>query len=111
MHFYTVFKASIQQRVSQSHSQISCDNQLPCITIASPAGLLHKCMNYPPFVLQLDTKNTLKLTPLADTIVLLFYRFIVTKGTHKNLLVYTKVTRPMQSRGREYFCGYKQVSY
>ena len=68
-------------------------------------------MNYPPFVLQLDTKNTLKLTPLADTIVLLFYRFIVTKGTHKNLLVYTKVTRPMQSRGHEYFCGYKQVSY
>ena len=55
---HCIYKASIQQRVSQSHSQISCDNQLSCIAIASPADLLYKCMNYPPFVLQLDTKNT-----------------------------------------------------
>ena len=58
-------------------------------------------MNYPPFVLQLDTKNTLKLIPLDSE---LFSRFIVTKGTHKGTnkrLVYTKVTRPVQSRGRE----------
>ena len=56
----------------------------------------------PTFVLQLDTKNLLKLTPLDTE---LFSCFIVTKetckSTNKLLFVYAKVSHPMQSRG----CG------
>ena len=58
-------------------------------------------MNHPPFVWQLDTKYTLKLTPLADTY---FLALLLPKALAKvpiNLLVYAKVTHPMQSRGHE----------
>ena len=59
-------------------------------------------MNCPLFVLQLNTKNTLKLTPLDTE---LFSRFIVTKGTwkvtNKLLLDYGKVIHLMQSQGHE----------
>ena len=68
-------------------------------------SILQKCMNYLHFVLQLVTKNTLKLTPLDTE---LFSCFIVTistcKDTNKLLLVYANMIHPMQNQ--ECVCGH-----
>ena len=77
---------------------------MSCVAIAL---LLQKYMNYPwppSFVLQLDTKNTLKLTPL-DTEVFL------TLLLPKALKCLTCLCKSDSSHGLKHFRGYKQVSY
>ena len=88
MHFYTKFKASVQDY--EFAVMIATHRNR---TIALFVTKMHEL---PTFVLQIDSKNTLKLIPL-DTKLFLALLILLPKVVIIALLVYAKVIYPMQS--------------